>query len=73
MGDLGSCKNQESALFIDQCAKKVVSDSARLVDFAIGLVISIINLPDGQMKLFGVNSNYRRTVTSAHQNFFRAI
>ena len=36
-----------------QCAKKVVSDSPGLVDFAIGLVnISVINLPDGQVKCF---------------------
>ena len=34
--DLGSYKNEESSLFIDQCAKKVVSDSRGLVDFAIG-------------------------------------
>ena len=35
-----------------QRAKKVVSDSPGLVDFAIGLVNSVINLPDGQMKVF---------------------
>ena len=37
-----------------QRAKKVVSDSPGLVDFAIGLVNSviIINLPDGQVKFF---------------------
>ena len=33
-----------------QRAKKVVSDSAGLVDFAIGLVNSVINLPDRQVK-----------------------
>ena len=33
-----------------QCAKKVASDSPRLVDFAIGLVNSVLNLPDGQVK-----------------------
>ena len=33
-------------------AKTVVSDSPRLVDFAIGLVNSVINLPDGQVKFF---------------------
>ena len=32
-----------------QCAKKVVSDSPWLVDFAIGLVNSVFNLPDGQL------------------------
>ena len=36
-----------------QRAKKVVSDSPGLVDFVIGLVnISVINLPDGQVKCF---------------------
>ena len=29
-----------------------MSDSLRLVDFAIGLVNSVINLPDRQVKLF---------------------
>ena len=35
-----------------QRAKKVVSDSPGLVDFAIGLVNSVLNLPDGQVKIF---------------------
>ena len=35
-----------------QRAKKVVSDSPGLVDFAIGLVKSIFNLPDGQVMFF---------------------
>ena len=33
-------------------AKKVVSDSPELVNFAIGLVNSVINLPDVQVKFF---------------------
>jgi len=37
---------------IQQRAKKVVSDSPGLVDFAIGLVNSVINLSDGQVKFF---------------------
>ena len=32
-----------------QRAKKVLSDSLGLVDFAIGLVNSVFNLPDGQV------------------------
>ena len=32
-----------------QHAKKVVSDSAGLVDFAMGPVNSVFNLPDGQV------------------------
>ena len=37
---------------INQCAKKVVSDSPELVDFAVGLVNSVFNLPDGQVIFF---------------------
>ena len=33
-------------------AKKVVSDSPGLVDFGIGLVIFVLNLPDGQALFF---------------------
>ena len=35
-----------------QLTKKVVSNGLRLVDFAIGLVISILNLCNEQMKFF---------------------
>ena len=35
-----------------QCTRKVVSDSPGLVDFAIGLVIFVLNLPYGQVLLF---------------------
>ena len=35
-----------------QRAKEVVSDSPGLVDIAIGLVNSVLNLPDGQVKFF---------------------
>ena len=45
-------------------AKKVVSDSPGLVDIAIGLVNSVLNLPNVQVKFFW-NSNYRRTVKSS--------
>ena len=41
-----------SVILIKQRAKKVVSDSPGLVDFAIGLVNSVINLPDGQVNFF---------------------
>ena len=36
----------------DQHAKKVVSDSPGLVDLAVGPVISVLNLPDGQELFF---------------------
>lgn len=35
-----------------QRAKKLASDSPGLVDFAIGLMNSVLNLPDGQVKIF---------------------
>ena len=35
-----------------QRVKKVVSDSPGLVDFAIGLVNSVFNLPDGQVMFY---------------------
>ena len=35
-----------------QRTKKVMSDSTGLVDFAIGLVNFVLNLPDGQAKIF---------------------
>ena len=38
---------------LGQRAKKVMSDSPGLVDFAIGLVIFVLNLPDGQVLFFG--------------------
>ena len=37
---------------LTQRAKKVVSDSLGLVDFAIGLVNSVTNLPNGQVNFF---------------------
>ena len=40
-------KSLSSEVLWHQRAKKVVSDSPRLVDFAIGLVSSVINLPYG--------------------------
>ena len=36
-----------------QRAKKVVSDSPGQVDFAMGLVIFVLNLPDRQVLLLG--------------------
>ena len=41
-----------------------MSDSAGLVDFAIGLVNFVFNLPDGQVMFFLRNSNNRRNVKS---------
>ena len=38
--------------FTIQRAKKVLSSSPGLVDFAIGLVNSVSNLPDGQVMFY---------------------
>ena len=38
---------------MDQRAKNVVSDSPGLVDFAVRLVIFVLNLFDGQVLFFG--------------------
>ena len=38
---------------IEQRAKKVMSDSLRLVDFPVRLVDSVLHLPDGQVKFLG--------------------
>ena len=43
-------------------AKKVLSDSPGLVDFAIGLVIFVLILLEVQVLFFLGNSNYRRIV-----------
>ena len=51
-----------------------MSDSPGLVDFAIGLVNSVINLPDGQVNFFEefkLQKNLRNQ--SARQNVFGAI
>ena len=44
--------SDKAYLGLSQCAKKVVSDSPMLVDFAIALVNSVFNLPDGQVMFF---------------------
>ena len=52
---------------VGQHAKKVVSDSAGLVDFAIGLVNFVLNLADGQVKFFeGFKLQKNSEINSAH-------
>ena len=58
MPNLLSMKCENAVLFSMkhdqyQCATKVVSDNLGLVDFAIGLVIFGLDLPDGQVLVFG--------------------
>ena len=56
-----------------QRAKKVVSDSPGLVDFAIGLVNSVLNLADGQVKFFEEFKLQKNCVINpAYQNVFVA-
>ena len=57
-----------------QHAEKVVLDSPGLVYFAIGLVNSLLNLLDRQVKSFGEFNYYRRTVNNiGHQLFFKLV
>ena len=56
--------------YISTCAKKVVSDSLGLVDFAMPGNF-VLNLPDGQVKCieeFKLQKNCK--INSAHQNVF---
>ena len=56
-----------------QCAKKVVSDCPGLVDFAIGLVNFVLNLPNEQVKFFEEFKLQKNCeINSAHQNVFGA-
>ena len=49
----GPCiSNQMKPLSQDQHAKKVVSDSPGLVDFAIRLMNFVLNFPNGLMNFF---------------------
>ena len=52
-----------------------MSHSLELVDFAIKLVNSVLNSPDGQVNFCGgegEGSHYRRTVINAHEKYFCA-
>ena len=56
-----------------QCAKKVVSNSLGLVDFVIGLVNSVFNLPEGQVMYFEEFEEQKNCATnSAHRKAFGA-
>ena len=56
-----------------QRAKKVVSDSPGLVDFAIGLVNFVLNFPERQVKFFEEFKLQKNCeINSAHQNVFGA-
>ena len=56
---------------LSQHAKKVLCDSPGLVDFAIGLVNSVLNLPDWQVKYFEeFNLQKNCEINSAHQKIW---
>ena len=63
-----------SKLKLHQRAKKVACDNPGLVDFAIGLVNSVLNLPNGQVKFFVKFQKKKKNceINSAHQNIFGA-
>ena len=56
----------------DQHAKEVVSDNLGLVDFAIGLVNSVLNLPDGQVIFRGEFKLQKKCNQSCSSNLFQA-
>jgi len=47
------CEHIKVLVYVAQHAKKVLSDCLGLVDFAIALVNSVLNLPDRQVLCFG--------------------
>ena len=67
-------RRQNLQLFCNrQWAKKVVSDSPGLVDFAIGEENSVLNLPDGQVKFFEELKLHKNCVINpAYQKVFGA-
>ena len=60
-----------------QCAKKTVSDNLGLVDFAIGLVNSVFNLPDSQVKILGIFKLQKKKTGKQYilliKKFFRLV
>ena len=51
----------------------MVSHSPGLVDFATGLVISILNLPDGQMRFWGGGGGGIQIAEELQKNFFGLV
>ena len=52
-----------------------MSVSPGLVDFPIGLLIFVLNLPNGQVLFLGGNLNYRRIVINSadHKGFWSLV
>ena len=67
------CDEYSSGMILNQHAKKVVSGSRGLVDFAIRLVSSVLNLPEGQVKYFEeFNLQKNCEINSAPQKIWEA-
>ena len=66
------CRTTTNTNSTFQRAKKVVSGSPGPVDFAIGLVNFVFNLPDGQMMCLRNSNNKDCEINSAHQKAFGA-
>ena len=72
---LKEVKRHKSSLLysVKSACKEVVSNRLGLVDFAIVLVNSVLNLPDGQVKFFEEFKLQKNCeINSAHQNVFGA-
>ena len=50
---LWNCSHLNARGWKEQCTKKLMSSSPRLVDFAVRLVDFILYLPDRQVKVLG--------------------
>ena len=61
------CSISQMTKMCFQHAKKVVSDSPGLLHFAIGLVNSVLNLPNGQVKFFEEFNLLNCEINCAHQ------
>ena len=63
--------DDELSTFYAQRAKKVVSDNLGLMDFAIGQVNSVLNLPDRQVKYFEEFDLQKNSeINSSHQKIW---
>ena len=55
------------------CNESIMFDGLGLVDFAIGLANSVLNLPDGQVKYFEeFNLQKNCEISSSHQKIWGA-
>ena len=63
----------ELKMTLDSACKESLLNSPGLLDFAMGLVNSVFNLPNGQVKFFKeLNLQKNCEINSAHQEVFGA-